>query len=62
MVNYLTQHPNSTVKKLVASIEKLGQLPSDEDLEKVGNKLGKSNVQAAVNIYCRKHNIINVIK
>lgn len=62
MVNYLTQHPNSTVKKLVASIEKLGQLPSDEDLEKVANKLGKANVQAAVNIYCRKHNIINANK
>lgn len=62
MINYLTQHPNSTVKKLVSSIEKLGQLPSPEDLEKVGNKLGKANVQAAVNIYCRKHNIINVNK
>lgn len=62
MINYLTQHPNITVKKLVASMEKLGQLPSDEDLEKVGNKLGKANVQAAINIYCRKHNIINVIK
>lgn len=62
MTNYLTQHPNRTVKKLVASIEKHGQLPSNEDLEKVAAKLGKSNVQAAVNIYCRKHNIINVIK
>lgn len=54
MINYLSQHPNDTVKKLVKVFAENGGIPTDDEVNIIKQQLGRSNVEAAIKIFQRK--------